>query len=793
MKFYLFFFFALPAFYAHAQTTIHGKIVDKQTDSPVIYANVSVFSAADKDSVLLGAISDEKGAFTIKQVPVGSYTLKVNFMGYIEVNQPLEVSRNTLDAGTIFLEEQVENLEEVVVKSSKPAVQYKVDRQIINAAAFPAANVAIDLLENVPSVSVDVEGNIKYRGDGTFRVFINGHPVANGVEKLRQIPSSQIERIEIITNPPAQYASEGTAGIIQVILKKNRMQGYAINTNVYANSRGSIQGYFSIDKKGEKSGWYVNTNGGHNVWSNYDLTQVQTVISDGVSYQTRVAQNFKNGNDRMYLEAGFNYDISEKDYIDVAVHVNPFKMRNFRNTRGDVRSGTLTESGTLENETLYHLRSARFEKFHYVGGTVNYEHYFNKDKSHKLSTYANVSYYLSPYAERQTDRKIYADSISSIGYDGFENKELVLDSKLNYTLPLSEKSSLETGAEIEVHQIPLLGGENGYFEAGGKIIPYSGQRSEQVIDFRRNVYSGYATFKSGIGSWEYQLGLRVENTYTKADYNYRNEDGAAVYIPGDDNFTQLFPSAHLLYNFSEQTQFVANYSRRIDRPGYWQITPYQRYESVTSYFEGNAGIKPSYINAYELGFKQNWSNKNYLSIQLFHRAISNVLNNISTSGDEGILISSPENIGTSYSTGMEIMGNYKPGDWWETNMSISLFDYKLHVTYANRDEERKQFNYEFKWNNTFTLPSDFILKYNMNYNSPSQEAQGNREGYLNTSASLQKSFADDRWTFTLGAYNLLGTAKYEYNRQGEDFSNNLSYDYDTFAFLKVAFKLDRQK
>ncbi|SFW57819.1 Outer membrane receptor proteins, mostly Fe transport [Sinomicrobium oceani] len=790
MKPTLLLFFILPAFYIHAQTSVHGKLLDKDTELPVIYANVTVIAS---DSTMLGAVSDEEGRFSIARVLPGNYTLTVNFMGYREVQKPLRVDGKNSNVGTIYLEEQVENLEEVVVKSSRPAVQYKVDRQIINAEAFPAAHVAIDLMENVPSVSVDVEGNIKYRGDGTFRVFINGHPVANGVEKLRQIPSSQIERIEIITNPPAQYASEGTAGIIQVILKKNRMQGYAINANTYANSRGAVQGYFSIDKKSEKSGWYINTNGGHNVWSNFKLQQVQTVMEDGVPYQTRLNQRYSNGADRMYVEAGFNHDITDKDYIDMAVHINPFKMKNFRTIRGNVSAGPLTETGDLQAAEIYRLRSSGFEKFHYIGGTLNYEHYFKTDKSHKISAYADVSYYLSPYEEQQKDRKLYTDSVSAVGYEGFENKELVLDSKINYTLPLSEKSSLETGMEIEVHQIPLLGNENGTFDAGGNLVPYSGQRTAQTVDFRRNIYSGYATFKSGIGLLEYQLGLRVENTYTKTDYSYRTPEGEIFFVPGTDKFTQLFPTVHLLYNISEQTQLVGNYSRRIDRPGYWQLTPYRRYQSVTAYFEGNPDIRPSYINAYEVGFKQNWSNKNYLSIQLFHRAGTNVINDINTSDAGGLLLIKPHNVGTSKSTGIEIMGNYKPAEWWETNLSTSLFDYRLHIDFENEQQTRKQFNYEFKWNNTLSLPHGFILKYNMNYNSPVQEVQGTREGFLNSSASLQKAVADDRWTFTVGAYNLLGTAKYDYNTTGEGFSNNQTYNYDTFAFLKVAFKLDNQQ
>lgn len=775
-----------------AQNFMVDAVITEEENAVIIFPNAYLYSAADSVRVY-EMMGDETGKIKFEEVEAGDYYLEVDVLGYYLYKTEKFTINSDKDLGHITLKkDETITLSEALIKSDKAGIQYKVDRQIINADSFPNADVAMDLLENVPSVSVDVEGNLKYRGDGTFKVFINGHPVANGTDKLKEIPTAQIERIEIITNPPAQYASAGTAGIIQVILKKSRLQGYAINANLNTHSLGAITGYFSVDHKSEKSGWYVNANGGHSIWNDHSSNQLQTTQSGGLNYVTQTDTEFKNGNNKMFLEAGLNHDITSKDYIDVSFYIEPIKTKNFNDDKGNVFASVYDESGNLISEESYQLHSDRYEKYNYLGGTLNYEHYFKDDKSHKISAYADVTYFISDYEGKKIDSKIYENSVERIGNYGYEKNELEINGKINYAVPFSEKSSLEAGLEADLYQIPEISNQNGTFDENGQIEPYSGQRSNQLIDIKQNIYSAYATFKSSFGKLEYQLGLRAENTDTKTDYRYTDESGNEFYEPYNDNFIKLFPSAHVLYSFSEKTQLVANYTRRIDRPGYWQFVPFQSYSSITSYFRGNAAIKPAYTNAYELGFKQNWTNKNYLSVQLFHRMTEDVWNNINTAAEEGMTVAIPVNVGNSFSNGVEIMGNYKINNWWESNLSISLFDYKLKVDYDEEKYDRKQFNYQFKWNNSFKLPADFAVKFNMLYNSPEKTAQGQKEYYFSSSASIQKSFYDEKWTITLGGNNIFDTGKYKFKSKGDGFTNEITNDYKPYAFLKIAFKFDNQ-
>lgn len=778
--------------FLNAQNLTLETQVNDEANSAIIFADAYLYSVSDSLKVYQ-AMGDETGKIKFEEIESGNYYLEIDVLGYhLYKSANFEIHSNK-NLGEIKLKkDEAISLNEAVIKSEKPGIQYKVDRQIVNAESFPNANVAIDLLENVPSVSVDIDGTLKYRGDGTFRVFINGHPVANGTDKLKEIPTSQIERIEIITNPPAQYASQGTAGIIQVILKKNRLQGYAINANVFANALGGVSGYFSIDQKSEKSGWYINGSGGKNVWNKYDFSLEQTTVEEGRTYRNSFFEERENGSRQAYLEAGFNYDLTDKDYIDVSFNINPFETKHFNLSKGNVNSSVFDNGGNLLSNEQYQLRSENEETYRFFGGSINYEHSFNDDKSHKLSVNASVDYFISPYNEYQMDEKIYDDRVERIGKQGYEKNELIINGRVNYAYPVSEKTSFEVGAEIEAHQIPEIGNENGNFDENGQLIPYSNQRSNQTIDFMRNIYAGFATFKSSFGKFEYQLGLRVENTETKADYNYTDENGLAVYEPQSDNFTKLFPSAHLLYNISDKTQIVANYTRRINRPGYSQFVPFQSYNSVVSYYRGNAAILPVYTNAYEIGYKQNWTQKNYISLQVFHRAASDVMSNINSVSGDGSISATPQNVGKSFSTGVELMGNYKISNWWESNLSISLFDYLLKVDYAEQDYEVQQFNYQVRWSNTFKLPADFNVKFNLNYFGPGKGAQDEREAYLNSSASIQKSIMNDKWTFTLGADNILDAFNYDYKTSGDGFVTLQNYDYESNFFLRVAFKFDNQ-
>ncbi|SFU27149.1 Outer membrane receptor proteins, mostly Fe transport [Pustulibacterium marinum] len=792
---YIFFLFAFCiSLSSIAQTAVvKGKVLDKATSQPIPYAEITLKSVAVQDSVLLGGISNESGVFQLEKVPFGSYTVQATFMGFSKVEIPVTVDKYVVTVADILLKENVENLDEVVVKSNKPAIQYKVDRQVINAESFPTASVAVDLLQNVPSLQVDINGNITYRGDGTFVVYINGHRDPNGTEKLRQIPADQIERIEIITNPSSKYRSEGSAGIIQVILKKTRLEGYAINTEITTNTFGTLNGYASIDKKTARSGWYMNVQEGDQVFNKSEYNLQQRVLNNDVLYTTSLYRDQKYGQKVSYIQAGFNYDITPSDYIDFSANINYVNNRGYRDFTGNVTNEAYDAEGNILDQSYYNLQTTYRNNYGYYGGTFGYNHFFNESKSHKLVLNVDVSNYTSPYKESTIDSKIYEDRVEKIGYLNYEKNELLVNGTLDYTVPFSEETSLDVGVAVEIDNIPEVGNDNGNFDENNNLIPFSDERTNQIIDFKRNIYATYFNFKSKFKKLEYQFGLRLENTDTKSNYSYVAVDQQQVYIPASDNFTKLFPTAYLLYNFSDDIQLVANYTRRINRPGYYQLIPVLQYTDVTSYYLGNANIKPAYVDSYELGYKQNWTNKDYASFQFYHRKTTNVMQDYTVTGADEILISMPTNVGISQNTGVELMGNIAFKKWWTSNLSISLYDYHLEVDFDETAYTRNQFNYGAKWNNTFEVSDDFSIQYYMSYSGPFQGAQEKRDGFFYASLGVKKTFFDDRWKVNLTGSNIFDTQQYDVVTQGTDFSRISNYRNIPYLTLKIGYTFDNQE
>lgn len=602
-------------------TTLTGTIIDNKTKEPLPYANAIITS--DKDStILLGAIANNKGKFLIEDIPPGIYELSLSFIGYqtIHINEII-IQGNSQDIGLVKLNVLNENLDEVTIRTTKSPINYKIDRKVIDAKSFPGATVAIDLLENVPSIQVDFNGNLTYRGDGTFKVFINGHPVANGTDKLRQIPAEKIEKIEIITNPSAKYDAEGTAGIIQVILKRNRLPGYAINTSAHATTFGGYAWQFSVNKQDDNGSWYVEGAYAKNIWRKMDYDEQRNVKQEGVIYQTHSELKYENLGIGSYVEIGFNYDLTDFDYIDFSVYVNPLKSVDKRKTWGKIID---TEFNLTKKAEDYIYNNQYSCYYQYIGATLTYEHAFAEDRENLLSTYINFSNYLQPFQEKNIDIKEYTARTERAGFIGKENNEMMLETNLSYKNQFSEKISFETGIKTELNHIPKVISVSGKFDNDNNITPFSNAPLNQKVDFKQDVFAAYLMLKSSFDKFEYQLGIRTEFTDRKSDYFYENVKGDYILIPAKKQYVDFFPSVHTVCSFSEDHQLAINYSRRINRPDYWSLVPIIQYNTPYLYYKGNVNIMPAYSNAYEIAYKKSW-NKDFIALEIFARNTKGII------------------------------------------------------------------------------------------------------------------------------------------------------------------------
>lgn len=772
------------------ESSLKGIVSDTNTKVGIAYANVILVNPLDSAFSLI-TISDEKGNFYFDKIPSGRYNLNVHFIGYDPIIiDNIEIS-DEVNLGKIYLHLATESLKEATVIGSKSPIKYEVDRKVIDASSFPDAIVAMDLLHNVPSLYVDFEGKLTYRGDGSFKVYINGHPVSNGEEKLRQIPADRIDKIELITNPTAKYDAEGTAGIIHVVLKKNRLEGYAISTSIKYSTRDEYEYLFSIDKKGTRGGWYIEGQYGRYIWTDLTNKTNRTTVDGQNTMNVLSTTKNKGGGKTNYIEFGINYDLSKNDYFDFSVNIQPFSCKNFGDEDGDVVEKTYN-TNILMTETFYKLNANKDLKFQYLGGELSYKHTFNQQKDHALSTYLSYSTYLNPLEEQQLDVKESIGSIERIGYKGTEENEVIINGKIEYEIPITEKIMIESGIEINTDHIPKVTSISGTFDNQDEISPFPGEPFNQEVDFAEDVYAGYLTFKNGWKKLDYKLGIRTEYTHRKANYNYIDGGGGNDAIPYKNNFWDFFPSAHITYSITETHQFSASYSSRIKRAKYYELIPLTQYSDVYSYYTGNEKLLPTYSNAYELGYTKSWG-KNFLSIEIFGRQSKQVIQNYSRILTANITYSSPENVGNSWSTGLEVMGGVNIFRWWNFNASSSMYWYRLKVDIERTERKEEKFRTDIKLNNTFILPKSFTFRWAFHYNSPQVLVQGEQTGFFNSNMSLVKGIKNNTWRFTFAWSNIFDSYQYTSKMKGDGFFIENKKRNHSYVSFRIAYRFNNQK
>lgn len=771
--------------------SISGRIIDQVSQIPIPYAGITLFMHNDS-TMVDGLITDDNGEFQLNKLHKGQYDLRISFMGYqTRLISDLTIESASIAIGTIELFPDNKELNEVVVTGAPSAISYKVDRKVINAASFPGANVALDLLENVPSLQVSADGKLTYRGDGVFKVYINGHPVDNGDEKLRQIPANRIEKVEVITNPSSSYSSEGTAGIIHVILKKNRLEGYAITSTIKDNTRGGYLYSFSIDRKYEKSGWSISGDIGKAVYEDATKTDFQEITSGNDVYQYLFDIDMNETSKSSNLEIGYNWDISKKDYLNFAGHINPMHNKSshsYKGTSEDIHY----QFNALVSDSLFDYRHDYQSNYGYAGATLDYSHNFNDEGTQVLSFYVDYSTYLEALTSKTIESKLFEDIATQQGKIYKEDNEMLIEAKINYLHPLKKEWTLEIGFDANIDHIPNLSLTNGTFDASGNLNPFGNESKNQEVKFVQDIYAPYFSIQKEWSKFSMKAGTRVERTNRRADYSYISTSDQLVTQPYNDQFSQFFPTVHMVYNFSENQQMMMGYSRRIQRPDYWEFMPLKEYTSYNDYFVGNTDLQPSFTDAYEIAFKKSWD-KDFLSIETFFRNSTDVIATIYEADSQGGIVHMPMNAGNSVSSGIEVMGGVDLFKWWNLNASFSSYYYGIDITYASEKNSDYTWQSECRLNNSFTLPAALSFKWNFKYNSPSIEMQSHVDGYYTSDVSISKGFNEKRWLLVLTYVNLFDSDHYETVTRSNNLYISNNYRDRPYLSLRLTYTFNNQQ
>ncbi|MDN5350089.1 MAG: hypothetical protein PWQ54_1485 [Bacteroidales bacterium] len=783
-------FIAVFSFSGHAEVPadkdsgVKGKVVDSRTKSVVEYATVMIYRAADS-SFVEGGITDANGSFQMKLKP-DVYYLTIQFLGYKTMMvDAFEVDRgrDLYDLGRLMIAPDNALLEEVEVVAEKSTVEMTLDKRIFNIGKdmSSTAGNAIEVLENIPSVTVDIEGNVSLRGDEGVRILVDGKVSGlagiNSRDALRSLQADMIERIEVVTNPSVRYDAEGTAGIINIVLKKDRRNGF--HGSIDLNTGYPLQ-----------YGVGVNTNyrfNKVNLFANYALNYRERLGSgnyrrdffrpEGTYTTLQESDRDRTGLSNM-IRTGAEYYFTPNDVLTFSLMYRYSDQTNKSTiVYNDFGPGNefLVSSERVDDET---------ETDPNLEYSINYKKDFGK-KDHTLT--ANLRYFDNSETERsnivETIKPV--DLLMSQEFQKIENKEQEsnFQMQLDYVHPFNERSKFEAGAKYEQREI-----DNNYIveelNDNGEYVNLPDYTNRFIYD--EKILAAYALFGNESGRYSYQLGLRSEYSEISTLLQETDESNSQYYL-------NLFPSAHLNYKLTENDQIQVSYSRRIRRPGFWQLNPFRSFTDNRNINTGNPNLRPIYTDSYELGYLRYWENAS-LNFNTYYRYSTDVFQRIETVDSSGITYTGPVNFAQNNSYGLELIGNARLYKWWNVNGSLNFYR-----SMTDGEANEIQYNTDYitltgRVMNKFTVQRGFDMQLSLNYRGPMDMPQGTRDATWSADFGASKDVFNGKGTLTLSVRDIFGTRRWAFETFAEDFYTNSEFRWSTTTItLNFNYRINQQK
>ncbi|MCC8199468.1 MAG: TonB-dependent receptor [Tannerellaceae bacterium] len=751
-----------------ASGSIRGKVVDANTSEPLEFVNVVLREKGVANAIPMGSITDLDGNFNIPNVPLGSYILQISFIGYgtYEQDVVLSTGRSNINLQVIYLSEDTQTLNEVQVVGMRSQMRFEIDKKVFNVDQNIASTggSASDILENIPSIEVDNEGEISLRGNSAVTIWINGKASGlsadNWAQILEQLPAESIERIEVITNPSAKYSPEGTAGIINIILKRDRKAGYYGSAQAGVDSRGGYNASANINFNSGPLDAYASLGyrrrecrgGGYTDRLNYNETDMTFLNQESTN---------KGHNGNIFTRMGLTYRVTQKDHLSLSAF-GMFGNGNSNRTTDYLSNapGSYTSSRRIAlsdndmkggNIELGYKRE--FGEDHNIDFTVSY----NKWNMDETSIYDQTSVFADGSAGSSFQRQLR--DINS------HNWEFQLD----YINKFHENHKVEAGYK------GTLSREDSPVET------YSGlTETTAVFDYalynrflyNRDIHAVYATYSGKWDALSYQAGLRGEYSNISTRSPGYGEDKNSV-TPYTDDYFSLFPSAFLSYTLPNDNEVQINYTRRISRPWGGQLNPFMNITDSTNISFGNPYLTPQYSNAFELNYIKNWEN-HLLSFSGYYRTTDDVIQRISYR-DGDVMKTTYQNISQTTSAGTEIVAKNNLFRLLDLTTTVNLYYYKLdgftYIPMNDIDPVIGEGQEDFSWNirmiANVKLPKAYTIQLNGNYNSRQVTAQGYRKANYSLDGGIRKSFKE--LSVSINARDLLDSRKWASVTSGAGF------------------------
>ncbi|MDP4130144.1 MAG: TonB-dependent receptor [Bacteroidota bacterium] len=788
---------------------ITGRIVDSLSRSYISFASVTAYQEKNARP-LKGGSSGNNGSFTLDGLTPGSYTLKIDVIGYQARSLgPLRISGKSavFSIGDILLQKKSESLQAVTVTATRGLVENKIDKLVYNAEKDVSSQggMATDVLKKVPMVSVDVDGNVQLLGNSNILFLINGKPSSifgsSLSDALQSIPASQIKNIEVITSPGSKYDAEGTGGIINIVLKDNKLRGINGNLSLTAGSRlenGSLNlnarhGSFGMNAYFSSNAQVPSTTRSHS-----DRNSVDSADNSKSLLSQDGSSRFRRGGYQAGL--GFDWSIDKKNSVSGNISFNHFGYRSTGIVNEEQAEFTQPSGNTLSDLLSLVNTQNRFQ-FHSIDWSVGYKKTFAQE-DRELDIYYNASNGNSASAYTQEQSLPTGDSLFQGSNSNNEGKDHASHFNIDYTQPFSEKVKLETGARVSIRNISST---SDVFSLNPALSSYLYDTAQSnSLTYTRDVYAGYASLLFPIYKiLNVKAGLRYERTETEAGFS---KVGGTV-IPGYNTFA---PSVILSHRFENEQTLKISYSKRIHRPDYHSLNPFVNASDPKNLSQGNPYLQPQIANNIDLSYSKSFEKGSALNVILFyHRSDHDIQPfivyypsyQLGDSTYTDVSVNTPMNVGSENNYGTNIYGSVPVNSKLNLRTNISIFDRYINTGDLGGDAI-SSFNYRFNLNADYQLNKTLVFEFYGNFNSARNEIQGRYPSWTSYNFAFRKQVWNKKGSFAFTTTNPFANyVNQATSVSGQDFTLNSlrripyrSFGINfTYKFGKLEFKKEKEE
>lgn len=781
------------SFSIFSQVTMSGIVKDKKDNLPLPYVSVTLKSSKDS-SFVTGGVTNEEGLFALTNIKQGEYYIQVSYVGYQSIKNSVLVGSlsSFLNLGTITLEEDSKTLNEIEVSAKQDEVSGKMDKKTFNVGdnTAQAGGSVLQSMKNLPGVTVDQNGKVQIRGSEKVTILIDGKQTAlsgfDNQSSLDNIPASAIEKIEIINNPSAKYDANGNAGIINIIYKKTKQDGFSGKAGI-AGGLGAL--------------WIKKVN----------LPSIRPQFQNTPKVNPSLSLNYRKNKVNVFFQGDYLYtqtlnknEFVDRDYDTLVIHQQT--KRNRTTTIGTAKAGMdwnmnernmFTVSGLFSSEKILDNGDEPFFNEDYserkrlwqfledelkttITAAVAFQHKF-KQPGHVLNVGYNYTFH------REDEKYFFTNTMPTfIGYDAFKllSDEHVSDINFDYVRPL-KYGRFETGIKFRRRNIPtnmqFIPGINSPLDtnAGG------------WANYTETIPALYGTYVYESKKIEFEAGLRAEYV----DVQYKVNPEHSTYKSDGYNYIQPFPNVRVAFKINDKNKISAFYNRRVDRPGEVDIRIFPKYDDAEILKVGNPALNPQFTNSFELGYKTTWKN-GYFYSALYHRISEETITRIATTvPGSTIIYSIMQNAGKSYNTGVELVFTQDVKKWLTFNLSVSGYENRIDgfsvenkypVTHTFKAERQQQYSGNIKFNGNFHLRKQFDIQVTSIYLAPDIIPQGKIDQRYSLDIGIKKAIQKGKGEVFLNATDILNTMVIRKEIKGEGFKL-ISSDYYETQVIRIGY------